>query len=99
MTHKISFLVGLVLLPVFLLRETLRAAPASLEKKSYWSYAFTDAIDKLNYLPLKRNGILQPSPHTFMHLHDYPTDTTDKSGGVLSYGQPEYMINMEKYKI
>ena len=50
-------------------RAALKAAPAPPNHNKYWSFAALDAIDKTDYLPMKRNGIFTPSPHTEMRLH------------------------------
>ena len=79
-------------------RAALNAAPAPLNARKYWSLAALDAIDKANYLPLRRNGEVVPSPHTSMQLHGCETDELEGPHGFLPYGQPGFIVDTMKFK-
>lgn len=50
-------------------KAALKAASDPLNNNQFWSYSALDAINKTNYLPMKREGTFNPSPHTEMLLH------------------------------
>lgn len=79
-------------------RASILVAPPPLNSKGYWSIAALDSIDKTNYLPFKRDDLIQPSPYTAMQLHGCDADILGGPNLFLPYGQAGFIVNTAKFK-
>lgn len=77
-------------------RTALNAAASPLNSKEYWSFAAPDAIDISNYMPFKRDGMIQPAPQTTMQLHVWKTEVLGGPNGFLPYRQTGFIVDTMK---
>lgn len=79
-------------------RSALATAPSSLCDLTYCFFAALDAINKENYLPFKREGILHLSLHTIIQFHDCDTNVLADPDSFLPFGQAGFIISTIKFK-
>eukprot|EP00173_Palmaria_palmata_P004335 Plantae.Rhodophyta-Palmaria_palmata.ctg5670.p1 GENE.Plantae.Rhodophyta-Palmaria_palmata.ctg5670~~Plantae.Rhodophyta-Palmaria_palmata.ctg5670.p1 ORF type:complete len:277 (+),score=-5.77 Plantae.Rhodophyta-Palmaria_palmata.ctg5670:508-1338(+) len=77
-------------------RDAMLTAPHLLNTDRYWSLSALDSIIKANYMPFKRHGALQPSPHTAKQLHGCNNDILGGCNSFLPYGKAVFIVETRK---
>lgn len=69
-----------------------------LNGKWYWSLAALVVIDKTEYLPLRRNCIIQLSPNTSIQLHGWEIDELGGLNIFLPFEQADFIADTTKFQ-